>query len=375
VNLDYQMWDADNHLYEALDAFTRHLPEDRRRQCYWSTNDRGHRHLVIDGKVWDYIPNPTFDPVAVAGALDRKKVEPLSNHPEYRDRVARLRTFDEQGIEAALMFPTLASGLEEIVGDNLPLHLDLLQSYNRWLEEEWGFAYEGRIFATPVFSLSLPERAVEMLDWAIDRGARAIMLSSGSVLTEKGRRSPADPMFDPFWARCAEAGVLVCAHISANGYNRYSGDYTGNYLYRPFQNHRLDRLLNHGRAISDFFAVMVWQGALSRHRGLRLMSVENGSDWVERLLWLFEKYAEPGATAEHPVDVFHRQVLVTPHWEEPIDRLVTVMPVEHVVAGSDWPHYDSLAVPSDWVKYLAGLDDAATRKILRENLRSVLVAA
>ena len=105
------------------------------------------------------------------------------------------------------------------------------------------------------------------------------------------------------------------------------------------------------------------------------MSVENGSDWVERLLWLFEKYVEPGATDEHPIDVFNRNVLVTPHWEEPIGRLVDTMPVEHVVAGSDWPHYDSLAVPSDWARYLSDLNEDTTRKILRDNLRSVLADA
>src|SRR5579863_9785293 len=109
MDLDYKIWDGDNHLYETADAFTGNLSDERRRDCYWITNDRGHRHLVIGGKVWDYIPNPTFDPVAVAGALDRRKVEPLANHPEYQNRDARLRSFDEQGIDASLLFPTLAS--------------------------------------------------------------------------------------------------------------------------------------------------------------------------------------------------------------------------------------------------------------------------
>ena len=44
-------------------------------------------------------------------------------------------------------------------------------------------------------------------------------------------------------------------HASATGYNRHSGEYTGNYELRPFQDQTLDTLLNRGRPVSDFFAV------------------------------------------------------------------------------------------------------------------------
>lgn len=373
--LDYLMYDADNHLYESRDAFQRHLPADRARDLYWTTDQRGHQHVVVGGKVWDFIPNPTFDPVAVAGALDRRKVEPLADHPEYQDRDARLTKFDEQGIEAALMFPTMASGLEEVVDDDIELHRTILWAYNRWLEEDWGFAYRDRIFATPLVTLSDPADAERMLDWVIERGCRAIMLGSGPVLTAEGFRSPGDPMFDGVWARCADAGVLVCAHISATGYNRYSGDLTGNYKWKPFKDQSLDSLINHGRAISDFFAAMTWHGALSRHPRLRLLSVENGSDWVPRLLDLFQRYGARADLGEHPADAFVRCVSVTPHWEEPIERLVEHIPVESVVAGSDFPHYDALATPTDFATYLDGVGADDVRKVMRDNLRSLLQAA
>lgn len=373
--LDYLMYDADNHLYESRDAFTRHLPSERARDLYWITDERGRQHVVVGGKVWDFIPNPTFDPVAVPGALDRRKVEPLADHPEYQDRDARLATFDRQGIEASLMFPTMASGLEEVVDDDIELHRAILWAYNRWLEEDWGFAYRDRIFATPLITLSDASDAEDMLDWAIGKGCRAIMLGSGPVLTAEGYRSPGDPMFDGFWGRCAEAGVLVCAHISATGYNRYSGDLTGNYKWKPFQDQSLDSLINHGRAISDFFASMTWHGALTRHPELRLVSVENGSDWVPRLLELFRRYASRSDLPEDPVAAFQRGVVVTPHWDDPIGGLVEHIPVEHVTAGSDYPHYDALATPTDFAEHLDGLGPDDVRKVMRDNLRSLLRAA
>jgi hypothetical protein len=372
--LGYGIYDADNHLYEALDAFTRHLPAERARDLYWVSNDRGHRHLVVDGRVLNYIPNPTFDPVAVAGALDRKKVEPLETRPEYRDREARLNRFDAQGIEAALMFPTLPAGLAQSVETNIALHVDLLWAYNRWLDDDWGFAHRDRIFATPLFTLSDCDEAVKMLDWAVGRGARAIMLASGPVWTAEGYCSPADPRFDPFWARCSDAGVLVAAHVTGSDYNRYSGDLTGHYQTRPFQNQLVDTIINAGRAISDFFTAMVWQGAFTRHPGLRVMSVENRADWVPGLLRLYRRFYRPGVIAEDPIDVFHRNVWITPHWHDPFDELALEVPVERWCAGSDWPHYDALADPTDFAKYLSSsLDDNQTRLVMRENLRGLLV--
>ena len=269
MSLGYRMYDADNHLYEAADAFTRHLPAHRRKDFYWTTDERGHRHIILGGKHFDYLPNPTFDPIAVAGCLlevfageksmlETKNTaytfERLAGRPEYQDRRVRVQRMDDQEVEAALLFPTLVSGVEEATGSDVDLTVDLLWSFNRWLEEEWGFAYQDRLFATPVVSLSDLDEAVRLLEWALERGARAIMVRPSPVPTRMGMRSPADPMFDPFWARAQEAGVLVCGHLSATGYHRYSGDWTGVYEFAP---HRpqgpFASIATHGRATMDFF--------------------------------------------------------------------------------------------------------------------------
>lgn len=204
--LGYQMFDADNHLYEAADAFTRYLPEHRRTDFYWVEDGQGHRHIILNGVLWDYLPNPTFDPIAVAGCLlevfareqsmlEAKEsgytFEPLSSRPEYQDRTARVDRMDEQGLEASLVFPTLVSGLEEATGDNVELTVDLLRSFNRWLDDDWGFAHGRRLFDVPVLSLSDVDQAVDMLEWVLARGARAVMIRPSPVPTAQvGARPP-----------------------------------------------------------------------------------------------------------------------------------------------------------------------------------------
>jgi predicted TIM-barrel fold metal-dependent hydrolase len=391
MSLDYRMFDADNHLYESADAFTRFLPAHRRNDFYWVTDERGHRHIILNGKHFDYLPNPTFDPIAVAGCLldvfkgeismvehknSAYQFERLVDRPEYQERAVRLQRMTEQNVEAALLFPTLVSGLEEATGDNVALTMDLLWSFNRWLEEDWGFAYQDSLFATPVISLSDVDEAIKMLEWALDRGARAIMVRPSPVPTLMGMRSPADPMFDPFWARCQESKVLVCGHLSATGYHRYSGDWTGIYEFAPHKPQGpFASIATHARATMDFFTAMVVQGAVTRFPGLRLLSVENGSDWVpwvvERFKVEYQRY--PGSFPEEPVAAFARCVWVVPYWEEPIQELTGYVPVERILAGSDFPHSDGLPEPIAFAKALDAFSEADVRRIMRDNLRSIIL--
>jgi predicted TIM-barrel fold metal-dependent hydrolase len=119
---------------------------------------------------------------------------------------------------------------------------------------------------------------------------------------------------------------------------------------------------------------MVVQGAVTRHSGLRLLSVENGSDWVPWVMKRFEvEYSRyPASFPEDPVEAFQRSVWVVPYWEEPIEQLAGLVPVERILAGSDFPHSDGLPEPKQFAKALTAFDDGAVRKIMRDNLAGLL---
>ena len=89
-------------------------------------------------------------------------------------------------------------------------------AFNRWLDEEWGFDYEHRIFAAPWLTLVDLDRAVAELDGCSTAGpGRWPSCSPPST-----GRSLGDPYFDPIWARLAEAGVPVAFHGAESGYNQ-----------------------------------------------------------------------------------------------------------------------------------------------------------
>src|SRR5437868_15386756 len=63
-------FDADNHYYEALDAFTRYIePEYAKRAMQWAEVN-GRQMLLVGGKINRFIPNPTFDKLSAPGSLE-----------------------------------------------------------------------------------------------------------------------------------------------------------------------------------------------------------------------------------------------------------------------------------------------------------------
>ena len=69
--LGYELIDADNHYYEAEDAFTRHGDEDVRRFVRWVQEGK-RRKLAFGDRVSDTPGNPTFNPIAKAGAFHQR---------------------------------------------------------------------------------------------------------------------------------------------------------------------------------------------------------------------------------------------------------------------------------------------------------------
>ena len=212
--VDSQVFDADNHYYEALDAFTRHLdPALGPRVLEW-VEIGGRRYHALGGKVSRAVTNPTFNPIAPAGALvDYFRGNPESRpihelmgkpepiRPEYRDRDARLATMDAQGLERVWLFPTLGMLYEESLKHDPEAVVLLFRAFNRWLAEDWGMAYKNRIFASPYITLADVDEAVRELEWALDQGARTVVMRAAAPTTVNGPLSPAADLFDPFWAR------------------------------------------------------------------------------------------------------------------------------------------------------------------------------
>lgn len=381
--LDVPVFDADNHMYETPEALTKFLP-DRYKGAIDYVDVRGRTKIAVRGRISEYIPNPTFEVVARPGAQEdyfrngnpdgksRREIfgEPMRSIPAFREPAPRLELMDEQGIDRALMFPTLASLIEERMRDAPELTHAVVHALNEWMYETWQFNYEGRIFATPVITLPIVEKAIEELDWAVKRGARAILVRPAPVPGFRGPRSFALPEFDPFWAKCVEYDVFVGMHSSDSGYSRYTSEWDGaTQEMLPFQTNAM-AILNEWRPIQDAVASWVIHGALFRHPKLKVGIVEAGSKWMFPLLdSMAEVYKKaPEAFLGNPIEEIKNRIYVSPFYEEGIDDLINLVGVEQVLYGSDWPHPEGLAEPTHYVTALEHLSVEDQAKIMGGNL-------
>ena len=387
--IDFPIFDADNHLYETQESFTRHLP-DRYKGAIDYVDLHGRTKIMIRGTVSEYIPNPTFDVVARPGAQEdyfrngnpegksyREIVgDPMRSIPAFREPGPRLELMDELGVDRSLMFPTLASLLEERMRDDLELTHAAIHALNEWLYEEWSFNYQDRIFTTPVITLPIVEKAIEELEWVLERGAKTVLIRPAPVPGYTGSRSFGYSEFDPFWRAVEEADILVSMHSSDSGYTRYQNDWIGqpNEML-PF---RLDpfRAISVGkRPMEDTMTAYLCHGVFSRFPKLRVASIESGGDWVAGFLdHVADTYKKmPHAFADDPVEQFKTHVWISPFHEDNLGLLIETIGADHVLFGSDFPHPEGLAEPTSYVGHLPpGLSDEDVRKIMGGNLAQIM---
>lgn len=385
------IWDADNHLYEVKDAYTRYLPSQYQAAVQW-VEINGRTKLMIKGRLTDTIPNPTYDVVPTPGSWSdyfrgvnpegmslRELAAPIRCPRSLRYADERLTLLDEQGVQACMMFPTTGGMLEERMTDDIELTHAVVHAYNEWLLEDWTFAYADRIFSTPVITLPDVSKAIQELDWCVDNGARAVLVNPRPVATVTGHTtSMGHEYFDPFWQRVQTLGIPVFMHNCDSGYDRYTRDWEGSASeYLPFQPDAFRTILyEDARPILDTCAALVAHGVFTRHPGVRVGVVENGGSWVPRLLDLFERVQKkmPSSFATDPVQQFKEHVWVNPFHEENLQDLVSLIGADRVLFGSDYPHPEGLAEPAVLTPEIAALPEPVIEKIMGANLRQLLTA-
>lgn len=393
IELPYQLFDADNHLYETKEALTRYLPKQYEGAIQY-VEINGRTKIAVLGQISEYIPNPTFDVVARPGAMEeyfkhgnpegksRREIfgKSMKAIDAFRDPVARLQVMDDLQLQRALMFPTLASLVEERMRHHPELIHAVVHSLNQWMLEDWGqdgsFVHSGRIFTVPVITLPIVEKAIEELNWAVvEHGAKAILVRPAPVPGFKGMRSFAMPEFDPFWKRVVELDVLVTMHSSDSGYSRFDAEWEGNSLEMlPFQTNTF-AMTNQWRPVTDAVASWVCHGALNRFPDLKIAVIENGSAWLEPLLGQLSdvyKKAPEGFGFRDPIEAIKQSLYVSPFWEEDLVRLSDVMGADHVLFGSDWPHPEGLAEPARYIHEIKDMPMANQAKIMGGNLARLL---
>ena len=392
--LDYGIYDADNHYYEPDDCFTRHIESRFAERTVWiDRRGAGPGRMYVGSERCQFFSVGAGDSVGPPGIMKEflrgtsesggsPSLNPIDalSVPEFVDRKARLAVMDRQGVEACLILPTTGVGIEPQLRE--PQHREALypsvRAFNRWLEEDWGYGRDGRIYGAPLLSLVDLPQALAELERVLALGARFAVVTAGPI----DGRSPGDPFFDPFWARCQEASLNVVYHI---GRTPFSEMYNAPWGLRPHPPSHRHSLMEYAlsfteRPVADTVTALISDNVFGRFPALRILSVEYGSSWVAPLLTKLDHIARLyskdmwrfGAPPETPSDTFRQNVWVAPFFEDDLLALAERIGVEHVLNGSDYPHPEGLAEPAEFADELVGLPAPDVRKIMRENLAALV---
>ena len=387
------LFDADNHYWESSDAFTRHRDPAFKERGVLVKEIDGVPRYVVDGVQTPFLPGPAdVHPRPLPGVfLDYFKggtshdvftsgfTEKAADHPDWFQRDARLTSMDQQGLKAAWLFPSQGVVIEPLLHSDIEAAIECYRAFNRWVEEEWGFAYQDRIFAVPYITMCDPEATLRELQWCLDHGARVVNIRHGAAVTTSGNRSPADPMFDRFWGLAAEAGITVATHDGSDatyqpvhqamsqawGEEHMVGIAPGD-TGRLGQNSTFSGLTKH-RSVHDFAYVLVAHKLFERFPKLRVAYIENGCAWVPSLLQSLEYLGHGGAFKGNPRDQFIEHCWVAPFVEEDVQELARHLPVERILFGSDWPHGEGFPAPKDFLANVSAFTAAEQQRIMHDN--------
>jgi predicted TIM-barrel fold metal-dependent hydrolase len=383
--LPYLMTDLDQHSYEAQDCFTRFMPKAKIDTAIRPiVGPSGTKVLLANNRVVTafetdldnaYVPGSLVEMLkqrASGDASDAERFfEPIQK--EYLDKDARLIQLAEQQIEKSIMYPGgWALFAEEFLDGVEPLY-DNLESFNKWIAEDWGFGYKDTIYAPAMLSLRDLDRSVAELDRVLNAGAKFIVLPAGPAYG----RSPGDPYFDPFWSRINEAKAVVCYHITEFHYQAEVASQWGWKVGPPFQFSAWQWQNTYGeRPITDTLSALIYDNLFGRFPDIRVLVSEYGASWIPHFVSHMDKSRGMarlgpwlgGPLKERPSTIFKNHVKVVPYPEDNTVSLVEQLGgTEALVVGSDWPHAEGLREPAEMFLRVADLGDERRKHFMRDN--------
>jgi predicted TIM-barrel fold metal-dependent hydrolase len=299
-----------------------------------------------------------------------RELQPLLDNP-----ADRLKVMDSQGIEAAVNYATIVTEYE--FEDNLPALYANQRAENRYLAAEWGFNHENRLFTPPGVSMVDADMAIAELDalMAEKDPPKVIQLMAGPSV----HRSPFRDELDPFWARCNEAGINICTHLSTvTFYGRQGLEWDEEEVMLGDMN-AFQWVMYYGdRPAYETVAAAVLQGLFARFPNVKLLLSEQGTVWMPYIVrkmdhaFLMGRKATWGKLEKRPSEYVRSHVLVAPYPEENVDRVVESVGIEPLAFGSDFPHGEGLPDPSLYRAQLKNLNDEQVRALMRGNLARFL---
>ncbi len=382
--------DVDSHVCEPPDLWTSRLPSKYR--------DLMPRVVTMDSgpggteeEVWMIGDQPIMAAwqMAMAGWKELYPGHPSRQEeadPASYDAAARLRTLDEHGVFAQVLYPNLLAFYSRTMlefGDG-DFHLACVQAYNDFLTE---FAAVDPKRLAPITMLPFwnADQCVAELERCAAAGHR------GALFINSPEKAGLPVLTDPHWDkmfRAAEANQMsINFHVAASTIDpafaaAIAPGGVSEFTAIDNVSATVQQLLSNANAITK----VILGGLCERYPSLDFVSVESGYGYIPYLMEALDwTWLNNGAHRDYPnrlkpSDYFRRQVYATFWFEsESLLRLIDFYP-DNLMFETDFPHPTCLAPgPASYTdsakvvleQNLAGLSEELLRKVLRDTAAKV----
>ena len=368
------LFSADSHVNEPEAAWERIPKSLRARGPRFVQDPNGKKglYIVFDG----HEPDPvgmTFTARVGREPGGVQKVIENFTWEEWRgpwDPTARIGDMDLDGVQVEVLYPSMARNLYSLKGDEVPLQLAGIQSYNDWLREYCAVAPNRLLGVGLLSALDIP--------WSVKEMERCAKLGHKGVLLPAGLPSDmsyTDPQFEPIWAAAESMNLLLHFHINiVQGADRMATRLKAISMHKTGQSAVKRAILEPLNLITD----LVFGLVLDKHPRLRVVLAEYDLSWVLPFITKMDgsvrrvQSENPHAPAMKtlPSEAIRRQVYIT-FQEDPagLAGAAAIGMLDNCLWASDYPHGGSTWPKSREVveNQTRGLSGAAAAKLVWGN--------
>ena len=329
--------DADGHLCEPPDLWTRNLPASMRDQgirLRWNDATGYDECLVEDTVVVERglagLGNAGEDYADFGRGRHYEDLNPAGFDPH-----ERVKVLDSEGIDLSVMYPGLGLKLGGIVDPQLAVHSCAI--YNDWVAE-WCSASPDRLKAVGALPMQDPQEAAREAGRIRERG-----LVAGFCRPNAYNEVPFfDPAYTPVWEALEEHDLTLGLHITGTADMPGAARSMGR-LMAPGTHHALIPVIDQMVTLSN----LVFGGVLERHPGLKVAVLESGGGWIAHWMDRLNEFEESYSWAAAPMTLdaehyFKRQCWIS---FDPGERtpaaLGPIAGYDRFIWASDFPHNDA----------------------------------
>jgi len=279
------------------------------------------------------------------------------------DPAGQLRAMDKEGIDAAVLFPTV--GLQ-VPNNPVPgAGMAVRQAFNSWLGDFCSYDTTRLKMNAIVDTHDIDAALAEMRRAKTELGAVSVLpdpRGDGSTFD--------DPLYEPLWTEAERLNLAIDFH------NGIPGQLEARYRNQPTHLfvHASSRPVGH----MCTFMELLFGGVLERHPRLRFVFLECGASWVPywlaRLEGEGERFKELQPDFEKnvtmpPVEYWKRQCYCAVEVDEwSLPGVISTIGDDNLVVSSDFPHFDSeFPHAGDSFMALQNVSRESQRKILWDN--------